>query len=98
MPDYTLIDDAALQAWLKDPAPWSLVDGEITAEFKFKNFIEAFGFMTQVAILMEKHNHHPRIENVYNKVRLSMNTHDAGNNITDRDLKLAEEISASWKS
>ncbi len=92
MPDYTLIDEAALQAWLKGHAAWSVVDDEIARKFEFKNFVEAFGFLSQVAVLAEKHGHHPRIENIYNKVHLSMNTHDAGNKITSRDLKLAEMI------
>ncbi|MBI1300413.1 MAG: pterin-4-alpha-carbinolamine dehydratase [Alphaproteobacteria bacterium] len=71
---------------------WTEQDNALHAEFKFKDFVEAFGFLTQVAMLAEKHNHHPHIENVYNKVKLSLTTHDAGNTVTDKDHKLAKAI------
>ncbi|MBK7854281.1 MAG: 4a-hydroxytetrahydrobiopterin dehydratase [Bacteroidetes bacterium] len=61
-------------------------------EFKFKNFIEAFAFMTRVAFVAEKMNHHPNWSNVYNTVSITLNTHDAGNTVTDKDRKLAAEI------
>ncbi len=61
-------------------------------EFKFKNFIEAFAFMTKVALLAEKENHHPNWRNVYNKVMISLNTHDEGDAVTAKDLKLSELI------
>lgn len=64
----------------------------LTGEFKFKNFVEAFGFLAQVAILQEKYNHHAKIENMYNKVTLTLTTHDAGNTVTEKDYKLAEAI------
>ena len=60
--------------------------------FQFKDFIEAFAFMTKVALLAEKMNHHPLWTNVYNKVDISLSTHDAGDLVTDKDRKLAEEI------
>lgn len=62
-------------------------------EFKFPSFVAAFGFMTQVAILAEKANHHPEWFNVYNKVNISLTTHDAGG-ISTRDFALAKQISA----
>jgi 4a-hydroxytetrahydrobiopterin dehydratase len=61
-------------------------------EFKFKNFIEAFAFMTKVALLAEKENHHPNWRNVYNKVMISLNTHDEGDTVTAKDVKLSELI------
>lgn len=64
----------------------------LIGEFKFKNFREAFGFLAQVAILQEKHNHHAKIENMYNRVTLTLTTHDAGNTVTEKDHKLAEKI------
>tara|TARA_B110000046_G_C12739159_1_gene291825 strand:+ start:162 stop:407 length:246 start_codon:yes stop_codon:yes gene_type:complete len=64
----------------------------LVQSYKFKNFIEAWGFMSQVAILAEKHNHHPNWSNVYNQVTIRLNTHDAGDIITDKDYKLAEAI------
>jgi 4a-hydroxytetrahydrobiopterin dehydratase len=60
--------------------------------FQFKNFIEAWGFMSKVALLAEKHNHHPNWSNVYNQVTIHLNTHDAGNVVTEKDEKLAEAI------
>ncbi len=60
--------------------------------FQFKNFIEAWGFMSKVAILAEKHNHHPNWSNVYNQVTIRLNTHDDGDIVTDNDHKLAEAI------
>jgi 4a-hydroxytetrahydrobiopterin dehydratase len=60
--------------------------------FVFTDFSEAFAFMTRVAILAEKHNHHPDWKNVWNKVVIRLSTHDAGDVVTDKDLKLAEAI------
>ena len=71
---------------------WAEAGDALRKEFKFRNFTQAFGFLTQVAILSEKHNHHPHIENTYNRVILTLTTHDAGGKITERDLKLAEAI------
>ena len=71
---------------------WTEQNNTLIGEFKFKNFTEAFGFLAQVAILQEKHNHHAKIENMYNRVTLTLTTHDAGNTVTDKDYKLAEEI------
>ncbi len=69
-------------------------NGALEAEFKFDDFINAFAFLTKVAILAEKHNHHPEIKNVYNTVNLRLLTHDDGDKITDKDRKLAKDIEA----
>lgn len=61
-------------------------------EFKFTNFMDAFAFMTKVALLAEKKNHHPDWSNVYNKVVIKLNTHDKGDIVTAKDLELAELI------
>lgn len=86
------IEHKILNDWLSVHSLWVLCDEEIIFEHKFSSFVEAFEFLSRLAVLMEKHNHHPTIMNSYGNVRLSMNTHDAGNKITDRDLKLAEAI------
>lgn len=71
---------------------WKEEDNSLQKTFKFKNFIEAFAFMTQVAILAEKQNHHPNWTNVYNTVEITLSTHDAGNIVTQKDRDLAEAI------
>ena len=71
---------------------WKEVDNHLTKTFTFKDFSEAFAFMTRVAIIAEKMNHHPTWTNTWNKVTFELSTHDAGNTVTDRDRKLAEAI------
>lgn len=71
---------------------WIEENNKLKATFKFKNFIEAFGFMTEVAFYAEKQNHHPNWSNVYNTVSFELHTHDAGNKVTEKDHKLAEAI------
>jgi 4a-hydroxytetrahydrobiopterin dehydratase len=70
---------------------WSISDKNIKRTFVFKDFVEAFSFMTSIAIISEKMNHHPNWENVYNKVTITLSTHDAGG-LTDLDFKLALAI------
>lgn len=71
---------------------WTEEDNKLKQTFSFKNFSEAFAFMTRVAILAEVHGHHPWWSNVYNKVTIELNTHDAGNIVTEKDRKLAVAI------
>ncbi|MFT5717796.1 MAG: 4a-hydroxytetrahydrobiopterin dehydratase [Oleiphilaceae bacterium] len=71
---------------------WTIKEGKLYREFKFPDFISAFGFMTKVAILAERANHHPEWSNVYNKVVISLTTHEAGG-ISKRDFALVHEIS-----
>jgi 4a-hydroxytetrahydrobiopterin dehydratase len=70
---------------------WQLESSQIEREFKFKDFIEAFGFMTKVALLAQQANHHPEWSNVYNKVKICLTTHDAAG-ITQKDIDLASDI------
>lgn len=71
---------------------WKEENNTLYKRFQFKDFSEAFAFMTRVAILAEKHNHHPKWTNVWNTVEIWLNTHDAGNIVTDKDLALANDI------
>ena len=71
---------------------WKEDNNQLQASFQFKNFIEAFSFMTEVAFLAEKMNHHPNWQNVYNTVNIALSTHDAGNIVTDKDRELAQAI------
>lgn len=73
---------------------WKEEDNQLKRTFEFKNFLEAFAFMTQVAIVAEKMDHHPNWSNVYNKVEIALSTHDAGDIVTEKDHKLAEAIDA----
>jgi len=70
---------------------WQLVDSKLYKCFVFKNFIHAFGFMSKVAILAEKANHHPEWSNVYKKVEIQLTTHEV-NGISERDFTLAKAI------
>ena len=71
---------------------WIEKDNSLVRHFEFENFIAAFAFLKEVAELAEKHKHHPEIYNVYNKVTLTLRTHDAGNTITEKDAALATAI------
>ncbi len=71
---------------------WEEKDNALYQSFEFKNFSEAFAFMTRVALVAEKQDHHPRWINVWNKVEIWLNTHDKGDIVTDKDRKLAETI------
>ena len=78
------------QALAKLPA-WGLDQGKLFRHFGFDNFVDAWGFMTRVALLAETMNHHPEWSNVYGRVEIYLTTHDAGG-ITSKDLQLAQQI------
>ena len=71
---------------------WTETDNSLYQKFEFKNFSEAFAFMTRVALIAEKMDHHPKWTNVWNTVEVWLSTHDAGNTVTERDRKLAQKI------
>ncbi|MBI3509635.1 MAG: 4a-hydroxytetrahydrobiopterin dehydratase [Bacteroidetes bacterium] len=77
---------------------WYENSNSLKKEFTFRNFSEAFSFMTRVAFVAEKMNHHPDWCNVWNKVEITLNTHDAGNTVTEKDKKLAAEIDKIFSS
>ncbi|GMV45389.1 MAG: hypothetical protein AMXMBFR66_07870 [Pseudomonadota bacterium] len=74
----------SIPAWRHDPAR----GGTITREFRFRDFAQAFGFMAQVAVQAQGSDHHPEWSNVYNRVRVTLTTHDAGG-LTTKDIELA---------
>ncbi|MEO1082337.1 MAG: 4a-hydroxytetrahydrobiopterin dehydratase [Pseudomonadota bacterium] len=76
---------------------WELDEGKLYREFSFANFIEAFGFMSSVALCAERANHHPEWFNVYNRVRVWLTTHDA-DGLTRRDTDLAAEMNTLYGS
>ncbi|MGB1619135.1 MAG: 4a-hydroxytetrahydrobiopterin dehydratase [Flavobacteriales bacterium] len=71
---------------------WMEKDNHLVREFRFKDFGEAFTFMTRVAFLAEQQGHHPVFHNEYSYVRIELNTHDMGHVVTERDRKLADAI------
>ena len=83
----------ARQAALAKLSGWSEVEGRdaISRKFTFKDFSEAFGFMARAAMMAEKLDHHPEWFNVYNKVEVTLATHEAGG-VTERDVQLAQEM------
>ena len=87
----SLIEKNQLDSFIEKNPSWIIDNKTIKKEFKFENFIEAFGFMSKVALLSEKIDHHPDWQNIYNKVKINLTTHDEGG-ITTNDIKLAESI------
>jgi 4a-hydroxytetrahydrobiopterin dehydratase len=73
---------------------WKEENNSLKKSFQFKTFVEAFSFMTRVALVAEKMDHHPLWTNVYNNVSIELSTHDAGNTVTDKDRALAKAIDA----
>lgn len=90
------LDPAARDALLAELAGWRLADGReaIEKRFTFKDFNEAFGFMTRVALMADKIDHHPEWSNVYNRVDILMTTHDC-DGLSERDAALARFIEAA---
>jgi 4a-hydroxytetrahydrobiopterin dehydratase len=80
-----------LDAAIAQLSEWKLVKDKLNKTFKFKDFVTAFGFMTKVAIVSEKIDHHPELFNVYNHVTIDLTTHDAGG-ISNLDIDLAKKI------
>ena len=90
------LNDAEIQTKLKQIPDWSLKNQKLFREFKFKDFLKAFEFMSQVAPIAEQMNHHPEWQNVYNRVTVYLTTHDASR-IPDLDFKLAGKMDALIK-
>ena len=89
--------DDEIQASLDELEGWSLADEKLHREFRFSDFVTAFGFMASAAIESEKMNHHPEWSNVYNRVNIQLTTHDAGG-ISERDFLLAQQINTLFNS
>lgn len=91
MPTPTKLNEDQMSTALKALNGWTLKDGKIHREFQFADFVQAWGFMSRVAVLAEKMNHHPEWFNVYNNVRIDLSTHDVGG-ISNLDVDLARAI------
>lgn len=94
--DSTEIENAISELSELSTAKWELNDGKLYSRLVFSDFVEAFGFMTKVAILAEKMNHHPEWSNVYKTVEIHLVTHESGG-ITGKDVELAKKISELTK-
>ena len=87
----TKATESEIQQAMADLESWTLENGKLHREYRFRDFVQAFGFMAQVALLAERAAHHPEWFNVYNKVVVDLTTHEA-QGITQRDLDLAREM------
>jgi len=94
MPEIIALSNAQIKTALQELPGWSIVAGKLHKEFKFLDFTTAFGFMTKVAIEANTINHHPEWFNVWNKVVIDLTTHEAGNQISELDVRLARKIEA----
>jgi len=87
----TKATEPEIQKAVTELGSWAIANGKLHREYRFRTFVQAFGFMTQVALLAERAAHHPEWFNVYNRVVVDLTTHEAGG-ITRKDLDLAREI------
>ncbi len=87
----TLLNPEELRSLQVNLPKWEVLDKKLVREFKFENFIEAFGFMTKIAIIAEGMCHHPEWSNVYAQVKVQLTTHDIGG-ISNLDFELAQKI------
>lgn len=85
------LNDAQLQTALSSVPDWRIHEGKLNRSFTFNSFIDAFAFMSKIALHAEKMNHHPELFNVYNRVDINLSTHDV-NGISDKDFALAKTI------
>lgn len=93
MPETRKLSDEEFTRQLGALPGWTLAGGKLHREFKFADFVAAFGFMARAALVAEKMNHHPEWSNVYNRVVVDLTTHDAGG-VSERDFKLASAMNA----
>jgi 4a-hydroxytetrahydrobiopterin dehydratase len=96
MSNVTRLEESEIRRRLAETPGWQLEEGNLVRELRFANFVDAFGFMTSVALVAERMNHHPDWSNVYNTVRIRLSTHDAGG-ITDKDFALASAVSDLYR-
>ncbi len=89
----SVLSDSEVQERLQNLPGWQLAGGKLRRELKFASFVEAFAFMSKVALVAEKMNHHPELFNSYNRVTLELISHDV-QGLSERDFKLAKAIDA----
>jgi len=94
MPARTRLTPDQIDAALPSIPGWELVEGKLRRDFVFQDFVQAFGFMSSVALIAESMNHHPEWSNVYNRVRIELTTHDASG-LTALDVEFARRASGA---
>jgi 4a-hydroxytetrahydrobiopterin dehydratase len=93
MAEHRKLEPRDIDARLAGVRGWTIANGKLHKEFQFENFVQAFGFMSSVALIAESMNHHPEWFNVYNKVTVDLNTHSAGG-ISELDFEFAGKVDA----
>ena len=88
-----LLTNEEINSLIIDLSDWEIKDSHLTKQFSFSNFIEAFGFMSKVALMAESLNHHPEWSNVYSSVTISLTSHDLGG-LSQLDVQLANQINS----
>ena len=88
MAELTKLTEEEIEARMKDVPGWERVEAKLHREFRFGSFVSAFAFMSAVALIAERANHHPEWTNVYDRVTVDLTTHDAGG-LTAKDFNLA---------
>ena len=96
MTDATILTNQEVKQNLEMLPKWEYKDYMISKEFKFKDFVEAFDFLNKLVPYFESLDHHPDIHIFYNKIKFELQTHSAGDKITDLDVKIAQEIEARY--
>jgi 4a-hydroxytetrahydrobiopterin dehydratase len=91
----TRLSESEIRSALRKLRGWKIIDGKLHREFKFPDFIHAFGFMTSCALVAEAMGHHPEWSNVYNRLTVDLSTHDAGG-ISTKDFELAGKMNALY--
>ncbi|MFN0204972.1 MAG: 4a-hydroxytetrahydrobiopterin dehydratase [Planctomycetota bacterium] len=97
MPRPIKLTNSVVAKRLKTLSAWTICDNKLHREYQFPDFISAFSWMTAVALVCEKMNHHPNWHHVYNRVEVDLTTHDAGG-LTDLDFALAHEMESRFSS
>ena len=92
--NWKLLENEDLEKILKELPSWSVEQGKLIRAFSFADFRQAMAFLVRVSFEAETLGHHPEIYNVYNKVRIQLSTHEAGDRITSLDIELAQRIDA----
>ena len=89
---YSLYDKVYKDRLLESNNSWVEIDGKLCKDFKFSDFSQSLEFINKISNIFESENHHPEINWIYNKITLSLSTHDAGDIITDKDIRLSQLI------